>query len=345
MRKETIIALAAQFLALAVPACGSSGDTQQQQQTVVCMGTNVVAAEANDYSFSSTLTFPPVKIKPSSDLTFDWSAVTSDFLGHAVNPRTDLMLITVMPWSLNLNDLQTKLNADTLKQRDLVVVPATFTPTGGNTTSANLLSFTLNGMTLMPSDILPYFDPTMYPPDSHTYTLMASSGTTLGQGVRMIQSFQLDSTSTNTMVTMKSDSTHLDYHVSLHDLKATGIKAGQAGVTLDWGNMTTNALGNQFTTTNITNVLVGHYAQTPAQLESQFLDIQLIATELYQGCVGDAPCTIPSGTSVDFSQLKTSAGQSFPGIDSTGTWIVALQCGGCRNPAPWYLSILKPCSP
>ncbi len=22
----------------------------------------------------------------------------------------------------------------------------------------------------------------------------------------------------------------------------------------------------------------------------------------------------------------------------------ALQCGGCRNPAPWYLSILKPCS-
>jgi hypothetical protein len=161
----------------------------------------------------------------------------------------------------------------------------------------------------------------------------------------MIQSFRLDPASTNTTVTMTSSSTQLEYTTDLHTLKATGIPAGQGAVTLDWGQMTTNALGNEFIATNITSVLVGHYTQTPAQLESQFLDLELIATGLYRGCVGDAPCTIPNGTKVDLSALKNDAGQSFAGIDGTGTWIVALQCGGCRNPAPWYLSVLKPCSP
>jgi hypothetical protein len=158
----------------------------------------------------------------------------------------------------------------------------------------------------------------------------------VGMGTRMIQSFQLDPASTNTNVTMTSTSTHLTYTANLHSLQTTAIPAGQAAVTLDWGQMKTNALGNTFIATNITNALVGHYTQTPAQLETQFLDLDLIATELYQG-------SIPSGTVVDFSGLEDSSGKSFPGIDATGTWIVALQCGGCRNPAPWYLSILTPC--
>ncbi|HEX7500572.1 MAG TPA: hypothetical protein VF524_09750, partial [Polyangia bacterium] len=85
------------------------------------------------------------------------------------------------------------------------------------------------------------------------------------------------------------------------------------------------------------HVLLGHYTQTPAQLEKQFLDIQLIATDLYEA-------GISIGTRIDFSTLTTSSGKAFSGIDTTGTWLVALQCGACRNPAPWYLSILKPCS-
>ena len=42
--------------------------------------------------------------------------------------------------------------------------------------------------------------------------------------------------------------------------------------------------------------------------------------------------------------LKDKNGASFAGIDGTGTWMVALVCGNCRNPAPLYMTILKPCS-
>ncbi len=89
------------------------------------------------------------------------------------------------------------------------------------------------------------------------------------------------------------------------------------------------------TITNITSAIVGHYTQTPAELESQFLDLRTIAQDLYTA-------QIQSGTSLDFTTLMDSAGNPFPGVDSTGTWLVALICGNCRNPAPWYLTILEP---
>ena len=242
-------------------------------------------------------------------------------------------------FDLTLSDLQTKLNADSITQRDLTVVPLTVFPDGSSTT-AKLFTFSLNGNPIDSATILLYFDDVMYPPANHTYALMAATGKTIGQGTRMIQSFQLDSASTNTNVTMTGDSTHLDYTANLHSLQATGIPAGQPGIKLDWGMLAMNALGNDFhnpNTTDITNALVAHYTETPAELETKFLDLELIATDLYRA-------TIDSGTVVDFSTMKTAAGKAFSGIDATGTWLVALQCGGCRNPAPWYLSILKPCN-
>ena len=49
-------------------------------------GPTIVASEANDYAFSSTITLPPVTVKSMSNLTFDWSGVTHDFLGHTLQP-------------------------------------------------------------------------------------------------------------------------------------------------------------------------------------------------------------------------------------------------------------------
>ena len=317
---------------------GSTGGSTGTSGSASC-GASVIANEVNDYSFMSTLMFPPVSVKPMSDLTFDWSGVTTDFIDHPVNVQTDISMVNILMWNLTLSELQTKLNADSLAQMDLTVVPLTLSTTqdGGVVTSADLFSFGFNGMPVTSDEVLPYFDPTMYDPSDHIYTVIVASGTTVGQGARMIQSFVLDPTSTNTAVTVTDMSTTLMYTANLHMLQPTMIPAGKAAITLDWSMMTTNALGNPFTSQSITNALVAHYTQTPAELEQQFLNLELIATNLYQG-------GISSGTVVDFSTLQDSNGNRFSGIDATGTWIVALQCGNCRNPAPWYLSILQPCN-
>ena len=322
------------LLALVVPACGSN--EPGASAAVVCKGTSIVANELNNYAFSSTLTFPPIAIAPNTELTFDWSGVTTDFIGHSLDTKKDLNTISILMWNLPLADLQTELNSDSLKQSDLTVVPLSVI-TDGNSTSAKLFSFTLNGNPVTSSDILPYFSADNYPPENHTYLATAATGTIVGQNTKMLQSFQIDPNSTNNTVTMTSKSTKLTYAANLHSLIATGIPAGQAAITLDWSQMKTNALGNTFTWTSITSALVAHYTQTPAELEKKFLDIELIAADLYRG-------NIDTGATVDFSSLQDSNGTVFPGIDGTGTWIVALRCGSCRNPAPWYLSILKPCS-
>jgi hypothetical protein len=346
MRHEKLVlsvVASAAFSALFLASCGGGGAGAGTPDggggggggALTCMNAKITAAESLNYGFSSTLTFPPVKVKPNTEWTFDWSAVTKDFMGHTVNPGTDLNLIMMMLWNMPVPDLQTKLNADTLAMSDLAVLPLSI-KTDGKAMSSGLYAFTLNGNPITPAELAPYLDPTMYAPENHVYTVMAATGTTLGQGIRMIQSFQLDPASTNTMVKLSNDSTKLTYMANLHSLKTTGVTAGTAAITLDWGKMTTNALGNPFITTNITDALVGHYTETPAELEAQFLDLELIAKDLYR-------TTIPAGTVLDFSTLKNKDGQSFTGIDNTGTWIVALKCGACRNPAPWYLAILKPC--
>jgi hypothetical protein len=310
------------------------------------MGSAISANEANNYSFSSTLTFPPVMVAPMTDLQFDWSGVTADFIGRAVDPNRDLNMILVFMWDLNLTDLQTKLNADTVASRDLTIVPPLQYNTNGNTTSARMLEFLFNGTTIgpdgmvTPEQVLSFFDPSAYDPATHIYTLMAASGDVLGQNTRMIQSFAVDASSTNTTVTMTTDSTQLEFHADLTSLTPTTIPAGQANVTIDWSKMTTNALGGDFSggsATKITSAFIGHYTESPSELSGdKFLDLELIATALFRK-------SVDTGTSADLSTFQDSDGKSFGGIDGEGTWLLGLQCGGCRNPAPWYITVLKPC--
>ena len=337
MTNRPALLLAASLPLLAI-ACGSSTSTPQ---SVMCFGANVVANEANDYAFTSTITLPPVTVKSMTNLTFDWSAVTKDFLGHPLNAVTDLNTISVMLWQLPLADLQTKLNADTLYQSDLYVVPPPSWPdpgaTTGGMTSSQLYDFTVNGTAITQAEYDSYFDPAMFPPSQFSYMVAAATGTTVGQGFRMLQAFQLDSASTATSVALTNNSTKLTYQANLHSLTITGVPGGTPTLTLDSAQMMTNALGAEFTQGYITSAIVGHYTQTPSQLESQFLDLDLIATDYYRA-------DIPSGTVLDFTTLKDSAGNSFPGVDDTGTWLVGLICGNCRNPAPWYMTILKPCT-
>jgi hypothetical protein len=302
------------------------------------------ANEANDYAFSHAFTFPPVKVQPKSELTFDWSEATADLIGHAIDPKRALNTILVFEWNLTLESFQSKLDSDTLVSNDMTIKQPLQYETDGSHTSAKLFEFTFNGNPIgtdgglvTRDQVLMFFDPAKFDPTTHVFTVMAASGSVLGQGTRMIQAFQLDPNSTNTVVKMTPSSANLAYKVDLHTLAPTPVPAASARLTIDWSKLATDALGAVFYATDITHVVIGHYKQSPSELEAQFLDLQLIAVDFYEG-------DIDSGTKADLSQLRNAKGTSFAGIDSSGTWLLGLQCGGCRSPAPLYLTILKPCN-
>jgi len=318
----------------ATTGCTSKAVTVAQQP-VTCNGATIVAKEANDYAFSSTITLSPVTVKQMTNLTFDWSGVTKDFLGHTLKAG-DLNTALAMLWGIKLSDLQTALNTDELYPSDLVRSPPPSIAINGNTT-AKLYDFTINGTALPPEMINSYFDAAMYTPANATYLFGVQHGSELGREMKMLQAFNVDASSSNTTVTMTNESTKMTCQVSLRNLTMTGVPGGTPALMLDWSQMQTNALGAQFKDGYITSAVVGHYMQSPAELEEKFLDLDTIATNYYRADIG-------AGSVLDFSTLKDATGASFPGVDDSGTWLVGLICGNCRNPAPWYMTILKPCS-
>jgi len=336
---RTFAGIAFGMAGLGVAAIGCGGGTTTPQATM-CFGANVMASETNNYVFTSTITLPPVKVAPMSNLKFDWGGLTKDFLGHPLNPAADLGTAIMMIWNLPLAELQTDLNADALYTADLVVSPPLNLPLAGTApraTSGDLYNFLVNGTAVTPEMFDSYFDAALYTPANSTFLVGVQGGTDLGRDIRMLQAFTLDAGSSVTNVTLTDASTKLSYTADLHSLTITGVPAGTAALTLDWSQMKTNAMGRTFTEGYVTSAIVGHYTQTPAQLEAGFLDLDRIAIATYRA-------DIASGSVLDFTTLKDKNGASFTGIDDSGTWMVGLICGNCRNPAPWYMTILKTCS-
>jgi len=286
--------------AVATAACGSSGASTP---SVTCTNGAIVAADANNYKFTSQITLQPVAVQQMTNLKFDWSGLTRDFEGHTINPATDVNTAVITLWDLTL--------------------PV-------------LYDFGAPGETITPAMFNAFFDASNYTPANSSFLFIAQSGSDIGRNMRMMQALEVDAASQNTTVTLTNASTQLQYTADLLSLHPTGVPAGTAALTIDWGQMTTNALGHPFDTSQITSAVVGHYSETPQQLQSQFLDLATITTEFYRA-------TIMSGTVLDFTTLvKDGDGSPFPGVSSDGTWLVGLICGNCRNPAPWYMTILVP---
>ena len=355
MRTQITVLLAA--LPLVLTACGSDSPsggattgctsaavTNTSQQTA-CMGTTLVASAANNYKFTSTMKLPPITVKSMSNLTFDWSGVTKDFLGHPITAGNSLDNVSLLVFMLPLAQLETRLNADTLSQQDVFIVPPPSWPapgmSAGGMTSSQLYTFIANGAEITQAQFDDATNPAMYDPTMFTYMAAAANGMVIGEGFRMLQTFHVDPGASGTTVALKNDSTQLTCQVSLRNLTITGVTAGTPALTLSWQNMVDtgamNALGGVFKDNYITSAIVGHFTETPEELEKKFLDLDMIATKYYRA-------DIQTGASLDFTTLKDDSGASFPGVDDTGTWMVGLICGNCRNPAPWYMTILKPCT-
>ena len=110
-----------------------------------------------------------------SNLTFDWSGLTKDFLGHPLNPATDLGTAIMMIWNLPLAQLETDLNADALYTADLVVSPPLNLPLAG-ATSGQLYDFLVNGTAVTPAMFNSYFDATLYTPANTTFIVGVQTG-------------------------------------------------------------------------------------------------------------------------------------------------------------------------
>lgn len=314
---------------------GAAGATAGGAPSADCGSIALTASSANNFSFSGGLTLSVVPVAAATALDFDWSDVSADFLGHELDAETELNSASLFMWSLTLEDFEEKLNAGTLIQSDLTMVPLTFRIEAGEK-SANLLDFSLDGLPVPSDEILAYLEPEQYDPMLHTFTLMLSTGTLIGYGTRAIQAFAPDPESDATAVYVTDDSTDLDYVADFSGLAPSLVPSREPAITIDWSNLMKNARGNPIAPTDITAATISHYTRSPAELQTHLFELENMASALYRR-------EVPAGTSVNLEEFLDEDGTAFPGIDASGTWLVGLECGGCREPAPTYLTILTAC--
>ena len=97
------------FLALSAIACQSAAGNEQHpdnNKSYQCLGTSFKASDQNNYSTFSDMKLPVIKVKPLTELSFDWGSVTKDFITHPLDPKNDLNTILVLLFQLPLADLR-----------------------------------------------------------------------------------------------------------------------------------------------------------------------------------------------------------------------------------------------
>lgn len=290
---------------------------------------NVFFTDANNYSSTSSLTLPTVMTPSGSDFTICWDQIKQDLQCHSVTPTADINSVTVLEIS----------NPDAGAIESLLangsIISEVHAPyqylTNSSSTCAKLSQFSFAGSSInVSTDYVP--DPSM------TWMALFASGTVAGQGSRTMAFLQPTSSSSATMIEAPDGCGILDFKANLTSLKPLSIPAKGPWV-VDWSGVSKDSEGNPAILAKLDSLLLGYYpGMQPADLQTQFLNIQQLANPLYQMSVDGA-----HSTSANLANAKDAKGNAFAGFTSTsGTWAVGLLCSSCQNPAPVALTVLNP---
>ena len=298
----------------------------------------VSLTDAMNYAFDSSLAVVTTRVRAKSDITFDWSRVTRDMLGRELDPVADVDMLQLMLWRYDEESFLASINDDELETGRIVAMG--YCDTEHERDACQFLELVSPGGVRLPSEeLLEYVDPATYPPSEHAWVMMLATGSVFGHGTRLLAFLEPSQDETRTTVRLTNDSTTLSYTVDLTGLEPISIPQHAGDFTFSWvdvDRLTSNGMGATWIPTRITDVEVSHYQGfTVADLEKQFLRLDDLASEHYGA-------RLNTGQEVRLSELEDEAGQAFSGIDDDGIWLFSLMCSSCRNPAPWFLSILSP---
>lgn len=314
-RPEFFLALTALLCLPGCPTDDCEGVTDQ-----------IVLADANNYDYVGSLEIQGYPTAELVDITIDWSGVDTDLQGHPLDPATEIDLVTVVVFRyLSQEEIEEGLSTNSLDQVDVALL--VFTQVTGQT-SVQLSELTMLGTDI---DVETYFEASY-----GTWLVTLSTGSTPGVGTRQAAFLEPTAGETNTTVMLANDSAVV--HVSADMVSLTPVLVPpETALHVDWSGLTIDGTGNDIALGDIDQVMIGHYTDlTTTDVQSQLLDLELIADGLWQ---------IELETEETEIDLSAAAGdEPFTGVAAGGTWILALRCSSCPNPAPPFLTVLTPCS-
>jgi hypothetical protein len=294
---------------------------------------NVVFTNDNNYTSQTSLTIPVVQTAPGADLNICWDALMKDLLCHDFDVMADINNVSFLQIpNMSQAQVAAKLAVGQLDENLVRVYGDYHTDQAAGSTCAHLSQFKL-GESIVPA--------TDYAEDMNkTYMLLFETGTTPGVGSRSMMF--LVPTSASSVMTVNALDACANNILSFQATLGQPMPIDAADSTkwhVDWSQITKDSFGTAVNFTKLDDVLLGFYQNmTAADLMTNFKDIELIATTLYE-------MPVPLGArDVDLKNAKVRNGtDAFPGFNRTdGVWAIAVRCSKCQIPAPILMTILQP---
>lgn len=282
----------------------------------------VLLQNDNNYSWSGGLVIPSFQTAEHVDVHMDFSPLTVDMLCHDMDPVADVdnLGLTRFP-RLTQAEVATGLTNNSLLQAD---TNGYLSCEPGDATSCELSDFNFGGTFY---DAIPTYDEA-----GGVYLLVAATGSTPGQGGLFLAFLEPLAASSETNVSLQDDCGVVDYDVNMESLAKLELPAAGPWA-IDWSEVSISGNGQPVVPGKLDEVLVGHYTETPAEIQAQFTDLEPLAKELYK-------LELTGGTDADLSGLADADGGAFPGFTTDGTWVLGLRCTSCTNPAPIFLTVI-----
>ena len=312
------------ILLLSLLSLACSGDKDDSGGSDIVDPDSIVElSDGGNFAYTGDLSPTSTQTAEMANLHFDWSQVANDLQCHSMDPATDVDNIALMVFpNLTQAEVAAELSNDTMQQRDLGAY-ISYENTD-DATEADLTDLTFFGT-----------DPEIlseYTEGSGTWMFLLASGTTPGVGSRILHFIEPTASSDNTEVVLPDGCGLLDFEAQL-STTTTPISTEGPWV-IDWSGLTQDGRGNEFSHSSVDGIMVGYYADLSTEdLQSQFLDLELIADGLWT-------IDLTGGSTADLNDL--SGDTEFDGFSAPGTWVIALRCSLCSNPAPLYLTVLEP---
>jgi hypothetical protein len=318
-------------------ACGSSPGAPTWPKG------NVVFEDVNNYTSQTSLMIPKVTTASGVDLMICWNQLQNDLLCHPITApapsggngidNVGFAKITNLPQS----DVQDQLEVGQFDDNLATVYGDFYTAQTPGATCAMLSQFKLGELV---NPAMDYVQPTGT--QIITYMLVFTTGTTPAVGAKSMLFLEPSTTSTVTTVNAVDACAAIPQVLSFQatlgqDMPISAMDSSKWHV--DWSQLTKDSFGYDVRFTKIDKVLIGFYqGKTKADLQTNFKDIEITATTLYQVPVA------PGARDVKLGDAKLSGGTTpFPGFAQTdGVWAIAVTCSKCQVPAPVLMTILVP---
>jgi hypothetical protein len=290
----------------------------------------IVLHNENNYRSSASLSLPAVETASAVDLDICWDEVRSDLLCHDLEPQVDLDNVALLRFlHLSERDVEQRLTAGELPQSEVAGYLAY--PTDHESTCT-----TLSAMSFLGTEI--EVEEEYTESSDHTYMLLLAEGTIPGVGAKAMMFLRPTQDSSNTRVEAQPGCGLLDFSADLASAEPVAVPTRGPWV-VDWRNITRDGQANDIVFARIDTALIGFYeGMTTADLEEQIMDLELVATEMWE-------IELAGGRKADLSTAESRQdGAAFWGFErnSDGLWLFGLLCSTCQNPAPVVLSVLEP---